>query len=1655
MSEQLSSILDHMSLFGLTLLAQVTFICGAALCLCWAFRRRPSARHFVALATVAAVALCPLLLFLPVARWCVLPIDVANTPTDAAPTSTMESVRAVPPLDQDRAQEFAAIERPNSFDRSNGPTFSGNATQTEEQLPTSPPQSVQRVQATTGIASASPDPTSQNNAGKSPAAPTVRVVSQPAAAPVDVAMIARQAIRLGVVAWLAGVVLLTLRFGWHVWRLRCIVAKCERTTKPVFERVMGRVVEELHLRQIPEVLTAESLTLPIVTGVFRPKVILSSAMVEQSSEEELHIVMSHECAHIARRDLWISLFQRFLTIVYWPHLFVHIINRHLSRAREELCDNHVLAVTSATAYAKTLLRLGEGAIDSRTKTPALPWIGRHWPLEERVSDLLNPNRRTETRVSRGIAFVSSIALLVVVTIAAGIAVSEKVRAQEATTPTNKKQNHDSLIKAMAERSAYWRTPASPELKTLEYTYLLGHNPQEVSLQAGKSKVRAGLWHGCTLYTGVHQLLRAPDRFSTVVTEDPGGQTLTVSAKLPTDDTENVAIEVGNGIDGSWRGYFSHSTREVVVTVDKTRLVPLEEKSGPTTVRYSEWQEVSPVRWVPRTIDVLKGKTHYRMHFEWAGNAAWLLTYAEAISRDGAETIARTKNVKVNDLAAMRELTAEEKRQDEHFSIMRRMLAKNQPWLDPNATAFDSIEYTFHTIREDIREQGYLNRDGTAVFEIVHDGQGKMKDRLGERRIVLPTKEVAYTHRDARFAKLIPRRKELKAQPADELYRHYARIGCQFDLPLFRFHERLKLARLEIEDGQWNGKSCDVARIKGLGRDVYLGTGTMFGFTSSSYVHHIRPVHELIYVDKETHLPIHESFVGTEPNRSFEIDFSDYVEVANGQWAPLSIRIESKDYFTAEYKFQVVQGKHWMLKEVVSWFDIENKSRGTIEDVAVNGESDLYRAAKTQVNASRQLFGEQDVDQQATVNPIPIVFGKRTEIGSYTATLTVVGPWNAAIKIETDDKDAPTEVPVLLLDQEHRLLFAKTVALSTEGDIRRGEAGLGSSQALGKIHSIVLPGASQIPGNRRSVSVSEPKWNESTKVNAADRSEPSTRVYELRLTRDDDGTSNAKLTVASHKGPAKFLLDLSVVLFDEQDQVIAAGMHNGTMLVKSGIVEEQFDIPLGTIADAGKAAKVAIAVTVGDVVSAPMGSTWGTFMRDGLAVPLEQLLSADDDACRKQGLQQLSGKLRLDKEFFDDQRNRDRLDERGLSRKKLLAPHVENIARISQQASDKVVLVEALRLLGHAGVQKHVNTVKAQLSHTSDPVADTAAIAAAMLGDASGFDRLRSIFARRRPSGADEQAARRAFDRLEIDAVIALASLREMRSIKLLGEVLEGDLHSLGLATHEKGHVYLTGRQDRIKRVVQVLGYCENEAAVPALLNTIEFFDEHPEIAEVFVQLPLVEALMNYDSKTRDAISSQISQGNYAYVRALKLNAAKTPHYVTAVREMVLLPDTDAWTAWQGVRYLWNVGSPEAVDVLRESYEKEVHKDDLRTRFTICEALADLGDDRGVRDAFEALTELHSMTDAPTEKDALRMWEDRREALEEGAEGIFGRASQKSLVKLIQSKLDTDEATQRRAVIETLWYVPETPTSVLPAIRRWQDDTNASLSEEITKLLDRE
>ena len=83
-------------------------------------------------------------------------------------------------------------------------------------------------------------------------------------------------------------------------------------------------------------------------------IVLPSGLSTTLGQAELRDVLVHECAHIVRRDQIVIVLQAVAYVAYWPIWPVHWLNRLLANAREEVCDNYVLARQQPVTYGETL-----------------------------------------------------------------------------------------------------------------------------------------------------------------------------------------------------------------------------------------------------------------------------------------------------------------------------------------------------------------------------------------------------------------------------------------------------------------------------------------------------------------------------------------------------------------------------------------------------------------------------------------------------------------------------------------------------------------------------------------------------------------------------------------------------------------------------------------------------------------------------------------------------------------------------------------------------------------------------------------------------------------------------------------------------------------------------------------------------------------------------------------------------------------------------------------------------------------------------------------------------------------------------------------------------------------------------------------------------
>ncbi|MBN1507635.1 MAG: carboxypeptidase regulatory-like domain-containing protein [Sedimentisphaerales bacterium] len=202
--------------------------------------------------------------------------------------------------------------------------------------------------------------------------------------------------------WLAGFAFMLVRLvvGWV--QLRSI-RRCATPIEP------GKLAEDLAGHCL-EVRLTDQAPGPVCLGVLRPVVLLPRRMYQDASANDLRMILTHERAHIDRRDGWVNLFQRLLEGVFFFHWLVWVASRQLTHERERICDNWVLAKgVSIDDYMLLLSGIGERIL---MKTRHMPTVALfEGGLLSRVRSLLDPQHSRITHMTRRSAWTCALSFV--------------------------------------------------------------------------------------------------------------------------------------------------------------------------------------------------------------------------------------------------------------------------------------------------------------------------------------------------------------------------------------------------------------------------------------------------------------------------------------------------------------------------------------------------------------------------------------------------------------------------------------------------------------------------------------------------------------------------------------------------------------------------------------------------------------------------------------------------------------------------------------------------------------------------------------------------------------------------------------------------------------------------------------------------------------------------------------------------------------------------------------------------------------------------------------------------------------------------------------------------------------------------------------------
>jgi beta-lactamase regulating signal transducer with metallopeptidase domain/thiol-disulfide isomerase/thioredoxin len=215
--------------------------------------------------------------------------------------------------------------------------------------------------------------------------------------------------------WALGVVMQLVRLVWFVGRAGRLV----RAAVPVDDirilQIQANLQRQLSLSRRVGLLRSATAWTPVAVGVRRPSILLPANCVDWP-EEKIRMVLSHELAHVERRDVFWQLAARTVAALYWFHPLAWLALRRMRQERERACDDRVLLTgVPPVDYAAGLAEFAAGLA-----VRPLPLVGslgmaEQLPLEDRVRSILDASvaRNPASAKARGVLLAATTCLVLV------------------------------------------------------------------------------------------------------------------------------------------------------------------------------------------------------------------------------------------------------------------------------------------------------------------------------------------------------------------------------------------------------------------------------------------------------------------------------------------------------------------------------------------------------------------------------------------------------------------------------------------------------------------------------------------------------------------------------------------------------------------------------------------------------------------------------------------------------------------------------------------------------------------------------------------------------------------------------------------------------------------------------------------------------------------------------------------------------------------------------------------------------------------------------------------------------------------------------------------------------------------------------------------
>ncbi len=189
------------------------------------------------------------------------------------------------------------------------------------------------------------------------------------------------------VVWILGVCFRFIRTVNHYCRGWKIIRSSPVAGDNTLSESTHRIGRRLGLRSPVGLHRNSSISTPFVSGILRPTLVLPDS-VRDLDRDLLEMVLTHELAHVKRRDIARLIFLDLLCALYWPNPLVWASANRAKLAFEMACDDIVCRKRSAgVRYVRQLVRFARPTAPAEASHGS-PRLAGIQGLEARIGNIL-------------------------------------------------------------------------------------------------------------------------------------------------------------------------------------------------------------------------------------------------------------------------------------------------------------------------------------------------------------------------------------------------------------------------------------------------------------------------------------------------------------------------------------------------------------------------------------------------------------------------------------------------------------------------------------------------------------------------------------------------------------------------------------------------------------------------------------------------------------------------------------------------------------------------------------------------------------------------------------------------------------------------------------------------------------------------------------------------------------------------------------------------------------------------------------------------------------------------------------------------------------------------------------------------------------------